>query len=304
MEAFFAHGVAEFFLVACVEHQEAAAAGADEFSAEGAVGHGVIIPIVDDGVAHAGAAGFFALPMDIHEACKFFEVARFEGGERLVAEVFGEVEIVEHRGVVALGFVVLVFEDRRRTAAVAGEKQEEIIFEIKERFLGRDAGTIFDAAVLVKREGGDAADGGDVLVLFADGLAEFVELDIAGLFGELGGRNERALRGVEGFEEGGGKAAARAEARAAGDVGHRGELKMRIADAGELEGLADDGMFDLIDGGDALEFRILDNDLGLKRAVLRDVNVFVDRRGDEEAAVFAVVRRKVGAAAAEGNAKW
>ena len=41
---------------AAAEHQEAAAAGADEFSAEGAVGHGVIIPIVDDGVAHAGAA--------------------------------------------------------------------------------------------------------------------------------------------------------------------------------------------------------------------------------------------------------
>ena len=268
------------------------------------MGHGVIIPIVDDGVAHAGAAGFFALPMDIHEARKFLEVARLEGGEGLVAEVFGEVEIVEHRGVVALGFVVLVLEDGRRTAAVAGEKQEEIIFEVKQGLLGRHTGAVFDAAIFVKGEGGDATNGGDVLILFADGLAEFVELDIAGLFGELGGRNERALRSVEGFEEGGGKAAARAKAGAAGDVGHRGELKVRIADAGELEGFADDGMFDLVDGGDALEFRVLDNDLGLKRAVLRDVNVFVDRRGDEEAPVFAVVRRKVGAAAAEGNAKW
>ena len=268
------------------------------------MGHGVIIPIVDDGVAHAGAADFFALPMDVHEARKFLEVARLEGGERLVAEVFCEVEIVEHRGVVALGFVVLVLEDRRRTAAVAGEKQEEIIFEIKERFLGRHTGAIFDATVLVKRERGDATDGGDVLVLFADGLAEFVELDIAGLFGEFGRGNQGALRSVEGFEERGGKAAAGAEARAAGDVGHRGELEVRIGDTGELEGFTDDGMFDLIDGGDALEFRILDNDLRLKRAVLRDVNVFVDRRGDEEAPVFAVVRRKVGAAAAEGNAKW
>ncbi|MCX6942812.1 MAG: hypothetical protein NTX09_19140 [Verrucomicrobia bacterium] len=67
---------------------------------------------------------------------------------------------------------------------------------------------------------------------------------------------------------------------------------MRIGDTGKLEGLADDGMFDLLDGGDALEFRVLDNDLGLKRAVLRDVTVSVDRRGDEEAAAFAVVRRQ------------
>ena len=37
--------------------------------------------------------------------------------------------------------------------------------------------------------------------------------------------------------------------------------------------------------------------------MLGNVDVFVDGRGDEEAAVFAVVGREVGAAAAEGDAQ-
>ena len=36
-------------------------------------------------------------------------------------------------------------------------------------------------------EAGDPAEGGDVLVLFTDGLAEPIDLDMAGLLGELRG---------------------------------------------------------------------------------------------------------------------
>src|SRR2546423_15197403 len=60
-------------------------------------------------------------------------------------------------------------------------------------------------------------------------------------------------------------------------------------------------MFDLLDRLNALELRVLDDDLLLKRAVLRDVDVLVDRRGDEKTAVFAIVRRQIGATAAERN---
>ena len=59
----------------------------------------------------------------------------------------------------------------------------------------------------MESEGRDAADGGDVLVLLADGLTEFVELNVAGLLGEFGGGNEALLRCVEGLEQGGGEAA-------------------------------------------------------------------------------------------------
>ena len=302
LQALFAHGVAELFLVASVEHQEATAAGANEFAAEGAVGHGVIIPIVDDGVAHAGAADFFALPMHVHEAGKFVEVAGFEAFEGFVAELFGEMHVVEHRLVVALGLLVLIFEDRGGAARVAGEKQEEVVFEIKERFFGDARGAVFDAAVFVKCEGGNASDGGDVLVLFADGFAEFVELDVAGLFGEFGGGDEALFRRVERFEERSREAAGGAETGAAGYVGHRRELDVRIGDAGEFHRFADDRMLDLVDVIGAFEFGIFDYDARLKRAVLREVDVFVDGRGDEEAAELTVIRRQVGAAAAEGDA--
>ena len=106
----------------------------------------------------------------------------------------------------------------------------------------------------MKRKGRDATDGGDVLVLLADGLTEFVELDVAGLLGELGGGNQALLRRVEGLEQGGGEAARGAEAGAAGDIGHRGELEVGIGHAGEFQGLADDRMLDLVDVVGALEF--------------------------------------------------
>src|ERR1017187_4258560 len=52
LQAFFAHRVAEFSLVAGIEHQETAAAGANEFAAKRAMGHRVVIPVVDVCVAH------------------------------------------------------------------------------------------------------------------------------------------------------------------------------------------------------------------------------------------------------------
>ena len=57
----------------------------------------------------------------------------------------------------------------------------------------------------------------------------------------------------------------------------------------ELDRLADDRVLDVLDIGDALELRILDEVLRLEGLVQRDVDVLVDGRRDEEAAVFAIV---------------
>ncbi len=229
----------------------------------------MIIPIVNDCVTHAGATDFFALPMHVHEAGEFVEVAGFKALEGFVAELFGEMHVVEHRLVVALGLLVLIFEDRGGAARVAGEKQQEVVLEVEERLFGNTRGAVFDAAVFVKREGGDTSDGGDVLVLFTDGFAEFVELDVAGLFGELGGGDKALLRRMERFKERGREAAGGAEAGAAGDVGHRGEFDVRIGDPCEFHRLADDRMLDLVDVVGSFEFRVFDDDPRLKRAVLR-----------------------------------
>ena len=71
----------------------------------------------------------------------------------------------------------------------------------------------------------------------------------------------------------------------------------------ELQRFADDRVLDLVHGSHALELRVLDDQLVDERAMERDVDVLVDRGRDDEAAVLAVVRRQVGAAAAEGNAQ-
>ena len=63
------------------------------------------------------------------------------------------------------------------------------------------------------------------------------------------------------------------------------------------------GCCDLVDRFDVLELRILQVDARRERPHDRDVDVLVDRRRDEEAAVLAVVRRQVGAAAAERDAQ-
>ena len=56
-------------------------------------------------------------------------------------------------------------------------------------------------------------------------------------------------------------------------------------------------MFDFIDGGDAFQLRVFDDQFLNERLVQRDVNVLVDRCGDEKTAVFPVVGGQVGAAA-------
>jgi hypothetical protein len=91
--------------------------------------------------------------------------------------------------VVLLRAVVLVLEDRGGAPGVAGEEEEEVVLQVEERLLADLAGPVLDAPVLVEGEGRDAADGRDVLVLLADRLAELVDLDVAGLLGQLGGRD-------------------------------------------------------------------------------------------------------------------
>jgi hypothetical protein len=111
------------------------------------------------------------------------------------------VQVVEHGRVVLLRAVVLVLQDRRGAAGIAGEEKEQVVLEVVEGLLRDLAGPVLDAAVLVEGEGRDPADGGDVLVLLADRLAEPVDLDVAGLLGQLRRRDEVLLVGVERLEE-------------------------------------------------------------------------------------------------------
>src|SRR5205823_12021379 len=80
------HGVTQARLVAGIEHKEAASARANNFSAQGAIAHGVIVPGVDVLVTHAPGSLFLVLPMNIHEPRKFAQVICLERGLALQAE--------------------------------------------------------------------------------------------------------------------------------------------------------------------------------------------------------------------------
>ena len=71
----------------------------------------------------------------------------------------------------------------------------------------------------------------------------------------------------------------------------------------ERERLADDRMLQLRRVRHALQFRIFHDQIRHERFVQRDIDVFVNRRRDEKAAEFFVIRRQIRAAAAEGDAK-
>src|SRR5438876_268241 len=73
---------------------------------------------------------------------------------------------------------------RKRTsssrAREAGEEEEEVVLEVEERLHADRQRPRLDGAVGVEVEAGDAAVRGDVLVLFADRLAQPLDLDLAG----------------------------------------------------------------------------------------------------------------------------
>ncbi len=135
LHARLAHGVAQLRLVVGVEHQEAAAARADELAAQRAVGHGGVVPFVDLRVAHAAAAFLLALPMHVHQPGELLQVATFERGLALETEVFDEVQVLDHALVGALALVVLLLEDFGGRTRVAREEKQQVVFEVEKRLL-------------------------------------------------------------------------------------------------------------------------------------------------------------------------
>ena len=155
-----------------------------------------------------------------------------------------------------------------------------------------------DRAVRVEVEAGDAAERRDVLVLLADRAAEPLDLDLAGLAAEVGRRDVVALHRVDGLEQPDRERAGGAQAGAGRDVGGRDDLHAG-ADVVGAQHLADDRVLDLVGLVDPLELAVLEEVVVGEGAVDRDVDVLGDGGRDDHAAVLLVVRRQVGAAAAQ-----
>ena len=114
-----------------VEHQKTSTPSANELSAERAMRQGVIVPFVDFGIRNAGTPDFFLLPMHVHQVGEFRHVAVFERSLRRERNLLDEMQILGHLGVGLPAFVVLLFQNLGSGARVAGEEQQEIVFEIE-----------------------------------------------------------------------------------------------------------------------------------------------------------------------------
>src|SRR5206468_893501 len=120
----------------------------------------------------------------------------------LPAELLHEMEVGDHLAVGFLAPRVLLAEDVRGGPGIPGEEQEQVVLEVVERLGGDLQRPDFHLLVGKKTEAGDAAEGGDVLILLADWLLEDIDLDVAGLLGQLLRMNQTLPERVERLQEG------------------------------------------------------------------------------------------------------
>ncbi len=109
--------------------------------------------------------------------------------------------------------------------------------------------------------------------------------------------------GVHGLQQRRGEASGGSEAGPGRNVGEGRDLDLRRPELLPQQRLTNDRMADLIHLFNVLERRIFEVDALGERPVYRDVHVLVDRGGEQEAIMAAVVRRQIGAAASKGDAK-
>jgi hypothetical protein len=149
------------------------------------------------------------------------------------------------------------------------------------------------------------AEGGGVLVLLADRLAEHLYLDVAGLLGQLRRRHALAAVHVQGVEQPDRERARAAQARGGGQVADRGDVDRRL-DVEQPQALASDVVLELVDVVDLLRARVVQADRlveDLAVALDRHVDVAGDRGREDGAGLVIVEGGEVGAAAREGDAQ-
>src|SRR6266404_1466799 len=179
--------------------------------------------------------------MLVHKLGKARQVALQKCRVAPPAKVLDVMQIVDYRPVLGLRPVVLVLQDSRSRPRIAGEEQTQSVLEVVEYLLAKGGGSYRNAIVFVEFETGDAAIGGDELILLADGFAKQLDLNVAGLLGKGMRADDVALAGVQSAKQCGRKTARRTKAGPGRDVRHAGDLDA-VVRADELDGGADDRM--------------------------------------------------------------
>ena len=108
--------------------------------------------------------------MHVHQLGELIQIAGFHRILALQSEFLDEMQIVDHVLVFLFALGVLLFQNAGGRARIAREKQQQVVLQIVQRLLRDLQRPRFDFAVGVKAETRDAAERGDVLVLFSDRL--------------------------------------------------------------------------------------------------------------------------------------
>ena len=276
-------------LIGSIEHKESAAPSSDELAADRAAGSREFVPFVNFRIADSRRAPSLLFPVFIHQLGDFSPLPPLKGALRAQTQLLDLMHTGQHGSIVLLAFLILVLEDRRGRPRVPGEKNHQIVFQIVERFRRKPQRLGFHPAILPEIETSDASESGNVLILLADRLPQAIDFDLASLRRQLIGMHQVFAQSMQSLEQRRGKASRGSQARAGRNVRHAGDFEVKLFDSHQLQGFAEDGMLDLVDFFDVLELGILDDQLSREGLVNCDVDLFVERGGDQKAFVLKVI---------------
>ena len=199
----------------------------------------------------------------------------------------GQVAHPAEHGHPVAGAFALLLEDGVGGARGAGVEHEGASFEFVENFGTAGDRLDVDGVVGMKADVVEPAEGGGVLVLPADGLAQDVDLDLARLACDALGADDLPLEGIKRLEQSAGERTGGAHAGAGGQVADGGDLDIAI-EAGHAEGFANDGVLDVVDRLGDFGFGVADADRFFESMAHGDVHMFFDGHAEHRARFVAV----------------
>src|SRR5260370_16810342 len=131
------------------------------------------------GIAHAARPALLVLPMLMHQRAKLRRLARFKKSFAFHSKLLDEMQIGDHVLDADAGRGVLILQSRAGAAREPGEEQQQIVFEIEFRIHRDLERRDIDRVIGIKREAGQSAARGDILILLADWFSETIDLDLA-----------------------------------------------------------------------------------------------------------------------------
>ncbi len=167
-------------------------------------------------------------PVFVHQLAETPVVAALQRLFDAQAELFDEMQIIEHGGIAKVRPDFLVVQHRRGIARIAGEEHHQVLFQIVKRIVPDVERRNLHLIVFLELEAGQAAVRSDVLILLAHRLLQGFDFDRAGLLGDHARVHILPLERVYGAQESHSECAGRSEARAGRNVSHANHFNGRL----------------------------------------------------------------------------